>query len=246
MENIAILGCGNMGGAIAHGLAKNGSRHLFVTSKNGLRARELASAYPNVTDAASNYEAVRQCHTVIIAVKPWLVKDVLSETESLLAGKNVLSVAAGVRDSRIQVYAMPNIAAEFAKSMTFIENSNLTEAQQAALDIFGAIGKVMVINTQQMQAGMMLAGCGIAYVMRMVRAMSQAGCELGFRPDEAKGIAIQTMEGAATLLQETGLHPEVAIDKVTTPGGFTVKGLNELDHAGFTSAIIRAIKAGLT
>ena len=96
-----------------------------------------------------------------------------------------------------------------------------------------------------MGAGMMMAGCGIAYVMRFLRAMTEGGVEMGFYPDEAKQIAMQTMQGAVTLLRETGLHPEAAIDKVTTPGGITIKGLNELDHAAFNSAVIRCLKAGL-
>ena len=96
-----------------------------------------------------------------------------------------------------------------------------------------------------MGAGMMMAGCGIAYVMRFLRAMMEGGVEMGFYPNEAKEIGMQTMQGAVSLLRETGLHPEAAIDKVTTPGGITIKGLNELDHAAFNSAVIRCLKAGL-
>jgi pyrroline-5-carboxylate reductase len=92
---------------------------------------------------------------------------------------------------------------------------------------------------------MMMAGCGIAYVMRYLRVMMEGGVEMGFYPADALKISMQTMRGAVTLLEETGLHPEAAIDKVTTPGGFTIKGLNELDHAGFNSAVIRSLKAGL-
>lgn len=91
----------------------------------------------------------------------------------------------------------------------------------------------------------MMASCGIAYVMRYIRAQMEGGCEMGFYPAQAKQIALQTMQGAVSLLKETGWHPEEAIDKVTTPGGVTIKGLNELDHAGFNSAVIRSLKAGL-
>ena len=96
-----------------------------------------------------------------------------------------------------------------------------------------------------MDAGMMMAGCGIAYVMRFLRAMMEGGIEMGFYPKEAQEIAMQTMQGAVSLLRETGLHPEVAIDKVTTPGGYTIKGLNELEHSAFNSAVIQCLKAGL-
>ena len=159
-----------------------------------------------------------------------------------LKGKLVISVAAGIRNERIDVYAMPNIAAEFGESMTFVE-----EAPQATAvaELFGRVGQCRVVPQRLMDAGMMMAGCGIAYVMRFLRAMMEGGVEMGFYPNEAKQIAMQTMQGAVTMLRETGLHPEAAIDKVTTPGGITIKGLNELDHAAFNSAVIRCLKAGL-
>jgi pyrroline-5-carboxylate reductase len=159
-----------------------------------------------------------------------------------LKDKLLVSVAAGVRHERIDVYAMPNIAAEFGESMTFVEEA---EKAVAVAELFGKVGQCKVVPQRLMDAGMMMAGCGIAYVMRFLRAMMEGGVEMGFYPNEAKEIAMQTMQGAVTLLRETGLHPEVAIDKVTTPGGITIKGLNELDHAAFNSAVIRSLKAGL-
>ena len=111
--------------------------------------------------------------------------------------------------------------------------------------LFSLVGKTMVCEERLISSGMMMAGCGIAYVMRFIRAMMEGGVEMGFYPKDAKEIALQTMLGAVTLLNETGLHPEAAIDKVTTPGGVTIKGLNELDHAAFSSAVIRCLKAGL-
>jgi pyrroline-5-carboxylate reductase len=137
---------------------------------------------------------------------------------------------------------MPNIAAEFGESMTFVEEA---EQAETAAELFGRVGLCKVVLQRQMAAGMMMAGCGIAYVVRFLRAMMEGGVEMGFYPDEAKEIAMQTMQGAVTMLRETGLHPEAAIDKVTTPGGITIKGLNELDHAAFNSAVIRCLKAGL-
>ena len=100
-------------------------------------------------------------------------------------------------------------------------------------------------GAQNIAPGMMMASCGIAYVMRYIRAQMEGGVEMGFRPAEAQAIAMQTMKGAVALLENTGLHPEAAIDRVTTPGGVTIKGLNELDHSGFNSAVIRSLKAGL-
>ncbi len=244
--NIAILGCGNMGGAIARGLAgKNNGLQIAVTSSTGKTAQALAQECPVVQAFSDNVEATKWADVVVVAVKPWMVKDVLDELEEELQGKLVLSVAAGMVDSRIHVHVMPNIAAQYGQSMTFIQQTHHEEALQVALDLFGRLGATMVVEPRLMSAGMMMAGCGIAYVMRFVRAMQQAGVEMGFRPQAACEIAIHTLEGASSVLLQTGLHPEQAIDKVTTPGGYTVRGLNELDHAGFTSAVIRAMKMGL-
>ncbi len=242
---IAILGCGNMGGAIARGLSAQTKYNIIVTSRSGSKAESIAAECPGVVAMRVNRNAVQEADVVIVAVKPWLVQEVLDGIEDLLPGKTVISVAAGVKDERIAVYAMPNIAVEFGKGMTFIQRAENDEAVRTAEKIFGHVGRAMVVEPSQMQAGMMLSGCGIAYVLRMVRAMMQGGTEMGFRPDDARDIALQTMQGAAAVLEGTGVHPEQAIDRVTTPGGYTIKGLNALDHAGFTSAVIRALKAGL-
>ena len=106
------------------------------------------------------------------------------------------------------------------------------------------MGKVLFTDEQHLAAGTTLASCGIAYAMRYIRAASEGGVELGFKADDAKQIVMQTVKGAIKLLTATGLHPEEAIDLVTTPGGVTIKGLNEMEHAGFTSAVIRGLKAG--
>ena len=111
--------------------------------------------------------------------------------------------------------------------------------------LYDLCGDTLVVTENLVGPGMMMASCGIAYVMRYIRAQMEGGCEMGFYPQQAKQIALQTMQGAVSLLKETGLHPEEAIDKVTTPGGVTIKGLNELDHCGFNSAVIKSLKAGL-
>lgn len=232
-----------MGGALIKGWAKSGlATSLTITARTQQTLDRFTEAFPDITAMLDNREAVRDANIVVLAVKPWLVEKVIAEIQPVLGDKILVSVAAGIRHERIDVYAMPNIAAEFGESMTFIE-----EAQQAetVAGIFEKVGLSRIVPQRLMDAGMMMAGCGIAYVMRFLRAMTEGGVEMGFYPDEAKAIAMQTMQGAVTLLEQTGLHPESAIDKVTTPGGITIKGLNELDHAGFNSAVIRCLKAGL-
>lgn len=240
---IAVIGCGNMGGALVKGWAKAGmSANLIVTARTQETLDSISKACPDINAMPDNQQAAAEADVVVLAVKPWLVEGVIAEIVTELGDKLLISVAAGIRHDRINVYAMPNIAAEFGESMTFVEESPL--AGQAA-ELFGRVGECRIVPRRQMEAGMMMAGCGIAYVMRFLRAMTEGGVEMGFRPDEAKAIAMQTMRGAVALLHETGLHPEAAIDKVTTPGGITIKGLNELDHAAFNSAVIRCLKAGL-
>lgn len=254
---IAVIGAGNMGGALIKGWAKaaregKADLDITLTARTQQTLDKFAALYPELHTLLNNKEAVKEAQVVLLAVKPWLIDSVLAELADDLDGKTVVSVAANARHDRIDVYAMPNIAAEFGQSMTFVETPSTTpmgEAfivqEQAGTGLFGLVGQVMVVDQKHMGAGMMMAGCGIAYVMRFLRAMMEGGVEMGFYPKDAQQIAMQTMQGAITLLQETRLHPEVAIDKVTTPGGVTIKGLNELDHASFNSAVIRCLKAGL-
>ena len=142
---------------------------------------------------------------------------------------------------------IPNIAIAEMASMTFIVpcgavSQHHTETVKA---IFDEMGNTLITDEQHLAAGTTLASCGIAYAMRYIRAAAEGGVELGFKADDAKNIVMQTMKGAVELLEASGLHPEAAIDLVTTPSGVTIKGLNEMEHAGFTSAVIRGLKAGL-
>jgi pyrroline-5-carboxylate reductase len=140
---------------------------------------------------------------------------------------------------------IPNIAIAQLSSMTFIVPVDATTEETAKIiDLFDEMGETLITDEQHLGAGTTLASCGIAYAMRYIRAAAEGGVELGFKADDAKRIVMQTVEGAVKPLEGTGLHPEAAIDMVTTPWGVTIKGLNEMEHAGFTSAVIRGLKAG--
>ena len=239
---VGVLGAGNMGGALIKGWQKAGVANITITA----HTQQTLDKFEEVKKSLSNAEAVKDADVVVIAVKPWLVDDVLAEINDVLTeDKTVISVAAKTRNPRIDVYAMPNIGAEYGEGMTFIQMGAEPQATALAEQLFGMVGKVMTVSEQMFNAGNMLAGCGIAYVMRFIRAMMEGGVELGLYPDDAKEIVMQTMRGAVAVLKESGLHPEQAIDKVTTPGGMTIKGLNELDHSGFNSAVVKCLKAGL-
>lgn len=168
---------------------------------------------------------------------------------SFAAGVGIDQLMGMLGGSRMKnvFYVIPNIAAEFVESMTFVaaapgvEKSVVDEVEK----LFECIGSVFVCPEKLIAPGMLMASCGIAYVMRFLRAQTEAGVEMGFYPKDALKIAIQTMKGAAELLSKTGEHPEAAIDRVTTPAGYTIKGLNEMDHTGFNSAVIKVFKVGL-
>lgn len=260
---ISVIGSGNMGGALAKGWFKaDKTVQLTVTAHSQKTLDAMSQACPGIKTTTDNCAAVQDADVVVLAVKPWLVEQVIGQIAPAMASKQpvVVSVAANIFVADLKCflsqacgsewtgdvfYVMPNIAAEFGQSMTFISASGSEESTTMVARLLEQVGQVQVCEERMIAAGMMMAGSGIAYVMRFLRAMMEGGVEMGFYPKVAQQIAMQTMRGAVTVLQETGLHPEAAIDKVTTPGGITIKGLNELDHAGFNSAVIRCLKAGL-
>lgn len=263
---IAIIGSGNMGGAIALGLAKGSvvkASDITCTARTEATLARLKAAEAALNVTTDNQAAARAADWVILAVKPWLVEAVIREIRPALDLERqvILSVAAGVTIAQLEEYlsrrrideelvapriirVMPNTAIAVGSSMTFLCEQRATrEEVDLALRLFDELGHAMLIEEKQMDAAMALASCGIAYALRYIRAAMAGGVELGIRPREAQEIVSYTVKGAADLLLAKGSHPEAEIDKVTTPGGITIKGLNEMEAAGFTSAVIRGLKA---
>ena len=258
---ISIIGAGAMGGAIAEGLIKGDYiKNEDICVSDPVRQTRDKFADMGITATPSNQLAAQGADVVCVVVKPWLVEQVLKSIKDVLDYEKQLLVvvAAGVKSDSIREWlgrdgkmiptflVIPNIAIAQLQSMTFIVPMAEAQPQQTdqVKELFDSMGKSILTDEQHLGAGTTLASCGIAYAMRYVRAASEGGVELGFKADEAKQIVMQTMQGAVELLQATGLHPEAAIDLVTTPGGVTIKGLNEMEQAGFTSAVIRGLKAG--
>lgn len=257
---IAIIGAGNIGGAVARGWYRhNPQMEIFISGVHWEKLNKIKDDCPGFNVMVDNRGAVENADAVILAVKPWQVKDVINEVKDLLTSdKMLISFAAGVTLSDLKemlsgstlknlFYVIPNIAAEFGESMTFVSATEETdkEAVDTVKTLFEGVGSVFVCQEKLIAPGMLMASCGIAYVMRFLRAQTEAGVEMGFYPKDALKIAIQTMKGASELLHSTGEHPEAAIDRVTTPAGYTIKGLNEMDHTGFNSAVIKVFKVGL-
>lgn len=259
MKKITVIGAGNMGGALIRGWAKTGGYELTITARTEQTLERFRRDYPEINTTLDNVAAVKGADVIVLAVKPWLIESVCGQIKDAIDFGNqvILSVAANIFTDSLRsflgcptanvLYVMPNIGAEFNESMTFLApaegvSETLTKDME---ELLLKVGKVKVCKEKEVAAGNMLAGCGIAYVMRFIHAMMEGGVEMGLYPEDAKRIAMQTMRGAVSVLEGTGLHPAAAIDKVTTPGGLTIRGLNELDHAGFNSAVIRCLKAGL-
>ncbi len=256
---LTVIGAGNMGGALIKGWAKSGKvASITIADKNEKLLNQFKTEYPSINTTTDNIAAVKGADVVVLVVKPWLMKLVLDEVRPVLDLKKqiIVSDAANFTTGMLEeqlaqsgqfFYVIPNIAAEFGASMSFIAKGKDTtdESVKTLEELYALVGDTLVVEERLVGPGMMMASCGIAYVMRYIRAQMEGGCEMGFYPAQAKQIALQTMQGAVSLLKATGWHPEEAIDKVTTPGGVTIKGLNELDHSGFNSAVIRSLKAGL-
>jgi len=140
------------------------------------------------------------------------------------------------------VRAMPNTAVTIRESMTCLSaRPEHAAALEDARVLFDAVGKTLEIREEMMVPATALCACGVAFFLRAVRAASQGGIEIGFHPDEAMLLAAQTARGASSLLLREGSHPEAEIDRVTTPRGCTIAGLNEMEHQGFSSALIKGI-----
>ncbi len=260
--NISVIGAGNIGGALVRGWSKRGKdMNITVSGVHIEKLNRIKDDCPNIDITTDDNVAAKDTDMIVIAVKPWQVETVIKDIKSnLKASQTLISLAAGITLEQINdmlhnngceipsvFYVIPNIAAEFCESMTFISAAEGVDASiiNKVENLFKIVGDTFVCQEKLIAPGMLMASCGIAYVMRFLRVQTEAGVEMGFYPPDALKIAIQTMKGAAELLHETGEHPEQAIDRVTTPGGYTIKGLNEMDHAGFNSAVIRVFKTGL-
>lgn len=254
---VAIIGAGNMGGAIASGLAQGHYvrvQDITVTNPSMPKLEKLKAEFPAIQVSTDNHEAA-DADVVIVAVKPWKVEEVLKPL-CLRQPQVLVSVAAGMTfedlahfvDPEMPMFRIiPNTAISLRASMTLIACRNASEQQTLTmLDLFNEMGLAMLIEEKQLAAATSLTSCGIAYVLKYVQAAMQAGVEAGIRPKDAMKMVAQTVEGAARLLLENeDTHPALEIEKVTTPGGITIKGVNSLEHDGFTSAVIKAIKASI-
>jgi pyrroline-5-carboxylate reductase len=255
MKKIAIIGGGNLGTAMALGLIKSEfvvPNAITVTKRNTLTLVGLEAM--GVKVSADNVQAVKNSETIILAVKPFQIKEVLEAIAPHLNSNHiVVSVVTGINLEEMRSViqkdiplfrAMPNTAIAIQESITCISSINSTEDEKKYVNsLFSTLGKIALIDEKLMNAATVLGACGTAFAMRYIRANIQGGIEIGFDAATASLIAAQTVKGAAELLLTTHTHPEQEIDKVTTPKGCTIAGLNEMEHQGFSSSLIKGLVA---
>ena len=254
MSKITIIGSGNIGFSLAKGLVKSA---MYQPKEIVLTRRTLSSLTEEeklgFSVSADNPEAIKGADIIVLAVLPQQIKKVMEDIAPQVQSNQVIvSVASGVScqdvkdilgHDKIVVRAMPNTAIAIGQSMTCIAADNASqEAVSTVEKLFEAVGSVVVINEDLMTSATALCACGIAFFLRAIRAASQGGVEIGFHAHDALKMAIQTAKGAADLLLQTHNHPESEIDKVTSPKGCTIAGLNEMEHNGLSSAFIKGIK----
>lgn len=249
--NIGIIGCGNLGMSIAKGLIAHGFEGALVGSKRRFSEKDKLAGLQLTAD---NREVLERCDVIIIALKPYNVVPFLTEFAGVIDPERhtLVSVATGISIHEIKTCvpevdvfrAMPNTAIAVEESLTAISvGSDRLNREEGVVGIFKAVGKVVMIDESLMNSATVLGACGIAFVLRFMRAMIQGGIEVGFDSEMAKAIVSQTIKGAAELIIQHDAHPEAEIDKVTTPKGCTIAGLNEMEHSGFSSALIKGINA---
>ncbi len=253
MATISIIGGGNLGTAIAQGLAKSKSAKassLIITRRNLSKIEALKKEGFVLT--TNNIEAVKKSRIILLCVQPKQLAGLLKEIEhaltvnhmlvSTITGVSTEEIASHIQKNVPVIRAMPNTAIAIGQSMTCLCAQSGSEKHLPEVEkLFSALGQTLVIEERLMKAATVLAASGIAFFMRYVRAATQGGIQMGFDSEEAQLIASQTAKGAASLLLSRESHPEIEIDKVTTPQGCTIAGLNEMEHQGLSSALIKGI-----
>jgi len=251
---LAIIGGGNIGCAMVKGLIQSGKipdSNIYLTRRNINKLENLTGS--NINKGNDNLYAVRSADMIILSVLPSQLMEVIDEiipaleperhiVVSVVTAYNIREIKQRIGKNIPVIRAMPNIAASVKKSMSCIAGEkNEAEHIQKVVSIFKLFGSTLVIDENLMASATILGACGIAFFMRYIRAASQGGIQVGFHPADAQFIAAQTALGATTMLLESGNHPEREIDKVTTPMGCTIAGLNEMEHNGLSSALIKGI-----
>ena len=251
---IACIGTGAMGGAIMSAVCKKyDSKDIFVTDKN----TEMGKAFAEKNGCnfvASNTEAIKEADYVFLAVKPQFLGDVFAEIKDVISNDQVIiSMAAGIAISKLKAFApkarfvrmMPNVCAQIGEAMTAVTSyENITNAEMNTVkEILSSAGKVEQVPEKLMDCVTAVSGSGPAFVFMFIEAMADAAVRCGMPRAQAYTYAAQTVKGSAALVLESGKHPAVLKDSVTSPAGTTIEGVAALEENGFRHAVIQAVTA---
>jgi len=252
---VAVLGAGKMGGILLQAFLKE---NLFAADKirgtvsHAERALALSTQW-GVDVSTNNLEAVRQSDLILIGVKPFQVPDLIAEIKpALTPAKTLVTFAASVKTRSIEeaagldiavVRAMPNTPSALGAGVAalcrgrFVKNEQMELAQR----LFETVGRTVLVDEKHMDAVTGLSGSGPAYLYIIIEALAEAGVKVGLPRDIATQLAAQTAFGAAKMVLETGYHPALLKDAVTTPAGCTIDGILELEEGGLRVTLIKAV-----
>lgn len=253
---VAILGTGKMGGILLQAFLKNNlvaAEQIFATVHHAERAQVLSVQF-GVEVTTDNLAAAQQADVILLGVKPIQVPALIEEIKpALTSKKTVLSFAASVKTRSIEdgagcelavIRAMPNTPAMLAAGITALCEGRFVSAEQMAVAqrIFQTVGRTVVVDEKHMDAVTGLSGSGPAFLYIIIEALAEAGVNVGLPRDVATLLAAQTTLGSARMVLETGYHPALLKDAVTTPAGCTVDGILELEEGGLRVTLIKAVK----
>jgi pyrroline-5-carboxylate reductase len=248
---IHIIGGGNLGCALALGFSKYSENNEITVTRRNIKQIQYLEKH-GIIVSADNKSEIGKADIIILTIKPYQVDTVLNEILPEIENKIIISAVSGLSlellDEKVSgkhnvIRIMPSIAAQFGASATCISfTEKNSESGKKIISLFEKLGTSLHIEEKLMDGATILGACGTAYALRYIRAAMQAGIEIGFDSQTSLAIAAQTVKGAAQMLLEEQIHPEQLIDRVTTPQGCTIVGLNEMEHQGFSSSLIKGIK----
>ena len=253
---VGFLGAGNMGEAMINGLLQArlvDAKAVWATDVRADRLEQLAGKY-GIRTTASNSALVAESDVVILAVKPQIMGAVLKEIAGAVdEGTLLISIAAGVHTRTLRAHlgkpvrlirVMPNTPALVLEGVTAIARAEGLDPGdlETAAELFGAIGRVVVLDEDALDAVTGLSGSGPAYVAVVIESLSDGGVKMGLDRATAMTLAVQTVLGSAKLIRETGMHPGQLKDMVSSPGGTTIAGISALEEGGVRSTFIRAVE----
>jgi len=252
---VALLGAGKMGGILLQAFLKNHlfrPEHICATVQHADRCKQLATQW-GVSVTTDNLEAAHNSDLVLLGVKPQTIPEVMEQIRpALTAKKMIVSFAASVKTSAIEqaagvdlavIRAMPNTPSLVGCGATGLCKGKFVSAEQLALAerVFNSVGRTVTVEEKHMDAVTGLSASGPAYIYIILESLAEAGVKVGLPRDIATLLAAQTVLGAATMVLETGSHPALLKDAVTTPAGCTIDGILELEEGGLRVTLIKAV-----